>query len=249
MPLPQSTKKENEPGRQPLVDGVRIKVKLTSTLKDVADLLRTVSFLEVAQDKDAVSALYVESRDINKQPYVFSILKATEDSVEVAYSIPAEIAPKKRKLDMVRYLLNMLTLLDPYYEIDQKIVYQLMESSIKDTSESITLEYSKLYTQYDTLQKDVKDLKARVRRLTDENEGLSNENYELKNKADELLLRLKNLENLPDDVIRSKLQEWIMEHSGEINILEFSKVYNVNEVRVEEMLNLLIREGYIEAIG
>lgn len=249
MALPNQPKKENEISREPSVDGIRIKVKLTGSLSDLANMLSTISFLQVAKERDAVNALYVESRDLNKSPYIFSIIKATDSSIEIAYSIPPEIAPKKRKLDIVKYLLNILTLLEPYYEIDQKIVYQLMESSIKDVSESVSFDYSKLYTQYDTIQKEVKDLRTRVKRITEEKEGLSTQNYELKNKNDELILRLQQLENMPDEILRSKVQEWVIEHSGELNVFEFSKLHNINEVRVEEALNRLITEGYLEVIN
>ena len=40
----------------------------------------------------------------------------------------------------------------------------------------------------------------------------------------------------------------MQEHNGAINIPEFSKVYKVAESRVEEMLNRLVSEGYLEVV-
>jgi uncharacterized coiled-coil DUF342 family protein len=158
------------------------------------------------------------------------------------------MAPSRRKLDMVRYFINMLTMLEPNYEIDNKIVLQLMESSIKDVVDSVSMDYAKLYTEFDTIKKEADDLRKRVKRLSEENTTLSNDNYELKSKSDELMLRLKQVENIPEDALKAKLQEWIAEHNGEINITEFCRVNNANEVAVEEALNKLIMEGYIEAV-
>lgn len=244
---PQKTTAQKSMGK-PTVGAFSVKVKLKSQLKDVVATLRAVSFLEVAQEKDSVSALYVESRDLNKQPYIFSILKANEDSLEIVYSIPSGMSPSRRKLDMVRYFINMLTMLESEYAIDNKIVLQLMESSIKDVVDSVSMDYAKLYTEFDTIKKESEDLKKKVKRLSEENTTLSNDNYELKNRNDELMLRLKQLENMPEDALKAKLQEWIAEHNGEINITEFCRVNNTNEVAVEEALNKLIMEGYIEAV-
>ncbi|MFA6530637.1 MAG: hypothetical protein WCT31_02815 [Candidatus Micrarchaeia archaeon] len=235
--------------KAPSIAAFSIKAKLSGTLKEVASSLRSVSFLEVAQEKDAVNALYVESRDINKQPYVFSILKANDEQLEVVYSIPQNIAPWRRRLDMIRYFINVITLLEPHYDIDTKIILQLMESSVKDVVDSVSMDYSKLYTEFDTVKKEFDDAKKKAKRLSDENSVMSTENYALKNRNDELVLRLNQLENIPEDAIRAKVQEWILEHNGEINITEFAKLNNINEVKVEEALNRLIMEGYIEAVG
>jgi hypothetical protein len=232
----------------PKVDGFKIKAKLTGTIKDISDSLRAVSFLEVAPEKDAVNAVYVESKDINKNPYLFSILKMKKDELEVVYSIPPEIAPRKRKLDVIRYLLNILSLVESSFSVDNKVIYQLMEAAVKDLLESVTMDYSKLYTTYDSMKKDVDDLRKKVERLEEQGEALTTKNYELKASNDELVLRLNELEGLSDDALKAKLQEWVMEHNGEINIIEFTKLYKVAETRVEQMLNKLVAEGYLEVI-
>jgi len=232
----------------PKVDSFRVKARLKGTMKDVAGLLRTISFLEVAAEKDAVNAVYVESRDINKNPYLFSILKLKEDELEVLYTIPSEIAPRKRKLDVIRYLLNILSLVEDVYSIDSKVVYQLLETSVKDLLDSVTMDYWKLYTAYDSLKKDADDLTKRVERLKDQTEALSAQNYELKSSNDELSLRVKDLEGLSDETLKARLQEWVVEHDGVINVIEFTKIHKAAESRVEQMLNKLVAEGYLEVI-
>ncbi|HIH22709.1 TPA: hypothetical protein HA238_03210 [Candidatus Micrarchaeota archaeon] len=248
----QQSAKTGQPGtsssRTPLVDGFKISAKLKTSIKDVSTALRSISFLEVAQEKDGASAAYVESRDINRIPYLFSILRLTDDSIELEYTIPSGISPKKRRLDMVRYFMNLVTLLSTHYTIDTKVILQIMENVVKDATDSVGTEYSKLYTEYDTMKKELDDVKRKLKRLEDDNNALRRENYDVKGRNDELMLRLGKLENLTDDVLRAKVQEWIVEHNGEINIVEFSKVNNVNEVRVEEVLNQLVTEGYIESV-
>ncbi|NYZ77006.1 hypothetical protein H0O02_01680 [Candidatus Micrarchaeota archaeon] len=235
--------------KEPSVDGFKINGKLTGSMKEMASLLRTISFLEVAQEKSAINIVYVESRDINKSPYLFSVIKMKEAEVEVLYSIPQEISPKKRRIDVLRYLLNLLSVVDKEYEIENKVLYQLLEDAVKELTDSVTTDYSKLYTAYDSLKKDEVDLRKKAERLSDQLEALTNQNYELKSENDELKVRLAGLETLSEDTLKAKLQEWIIEHNGSINISEFSKVYKVSETLVEEVLNRLVSEGYLEVVS
>ncbi len=232
----------------PQVDGFKIKGSFKGTVKDISNVLRSISFLEIAPEKNLVNVVYVESRDISKNPYLFSIVKIKEDELEVLYSIPPEISPKKRRVDVISYLLNILSLIDVFYSIDNKAVFQLLETAVKDLTGSITMDYTKLYTSYDTMKKDVDDYKKKVERLNEQNQALTSKNYELKTQNDEIKLRLAELENLSDESLRVKLQEWITEHNGAINITEFSKLHKVAEGRAEEMLNRLVSEGYLETM-
>ena len=93
------------------------------------------------------------------------------------------------------------------------------------------------------------DLKKKVSRFTEENQALLAKNYELKSKNDEMLLRLKSLETMSDETLKTKVQTWISEHNGEINVIEFSKTYAVVETKVEEILNRLVSEGYLETLS
>ncbi|MBD3210946.1 hypothetical protein GF318_06225 [Candidatus Micrarchaeota archaeon] len=260
LPLPKmGQKKEEKPEEKkpgagdeahpPQVDGFKVKGKLKKgKLKDLPPILRSISFLEIAPEKDLINVIYVESRDINKNPYLFSIVKIKEDETEVLYTIPTGISPRKRRMDILRYLFNILSLLDDNYEVENKTLFQLVENSIKDLSDSVTMDYTKLYTAYDSMKKEVGDYKRKVTRLTEQVQALTTQNYDLKAENDELKLRVQELESLSEDALKSKLQEWIAEHSGAVNITEFSRLYKVSEARVEEILNKLVSEGYIEVV-
>jgi len=238
-----------EPLHPPQVDAFKIKGKLLKGKpKDLATILRSISFLEIAPEKDILNVIYVESRDIDKNPYLFSIVKIKDDEVEVLYTIPPEIGPKKRRVDVIRYLLNVLSLIESYYQVDNKTLYQLVENSIKELAASVTMDYTKLYTAYDSLKKEVDDYRKKVERLTEQSQALTSQNYELKTQNDEFRLRVQQLEGLSDDALKTKLQEWVSEHSGTINITEFAKLFKISDARVEEMLNKLVNEGYLEVL-
>jgi len=238
-----------EPQHPPQVDGFKIKGRmLKGKPKDLANILRSISFLEIAPEKDLLNVIYVESRDIDKNPYLFSILKIKEDEVEVMYTIPPEIGPKKRRVDVIRYLLNILSLIESNYQVDNKTLFQLVENSIKELAGSVTMDYTKLYTAYDSMKKEVDDYKKKIDRLNEQTQALMSQNYELKNQNDEMRLRVQQLEGLSDDALKVKLQEWVAEHNNSINISEFTRVYKVSDARVEELLNRLVSEGYLDIV-
>ncbi len=248
-PAAQAAKKQpgtSQPQQPPQVDGFKIKGKRTGDYKDISALLRSISFLEIAPEKEVVNVVYVESRDINKNPYLFSVIKITEDEIEVIYSIPHEIGPKKRRMDVIRYLLNILSLIDPYFHVENKTLYQLIENAVKEIAESVTTEYTSLYTNYDSLRKEVEEYKKKIERLEDQNKALTTKNYELKAQNDESHLKIEKLQGLSDESLKAKIQEWITEHNGAINVPEFAKVFKTTEAKVEETLNRLVSEGYIE---
>lgn len=240
--------KQEKKAEEPKVDGFKLILSLSSSLKEVANKLRTISFLEVVEEKNAISASYIQGRDIEKNPYNFILFKFTEKEIEVFYTIVPSTPPKKRRAEIIRYVLNILTFLKNDYEIDPSIILQLFDSTLKELDEYINADFKKLFTEYDKLKKEYEDALRKINRLQKEIDSLNKQNYELKIKNDEYAARLAQLEGMSDAALKEKIQEWIAEHNGEINISEFSRIYKVNESRVEEMLNSLVKEGYISPV-
>ncbi|MBD3397673.1 hypothetical protein GF412_00875 [Candidatus Micrarchaeota archaeon] len=232
---------------QPKVDGFRMKAKLQGKFSDVASALNTISFLKIAQEKEGVNVAYIESRSIDKTPYLFSLMKFKKNEIEVIYTVPSNVSPTKRKLDVMRYLLNMVTLVEPYYDIDNKVVYQLVEETMRQLEEYTTGDYKALYKEYDQLKREVENLRRSSLIYKNQVKSLSKENYELKNENDELKVRFEKLHGgISDNVLSTRVQEWIMDHNGTINIVEFAKYNKVPEARVEDVLNNLVRQGYLQ---
>jgi predicted nuclease with TOPRIM domain len=191
----------------------------------------------------------VESRDIQKNPFLFSIITFGPAGIDAKYTCLANMSPKKRRIEVLRHFLNLLTLSQECYSFDMAELFQLLEASVSDMTEYVSSDYEKLFSVYDNLKTDYTALQKKVKDLSDSNSSLSKENYDLKSRNDELTLKLKSLETFSDSVLSVKIQEWLSEHKGEINIADFSKVYNVPENRVEQMLNKLVTEGFIELKG
>lgn len=237
------------PQQLPYVKGFRIIATRQGNASALIQELAMLSFLKIVQDANdpqTVIALNVEGRDIQKNPYLFSVCYFRPQTIDVLYTQLSGTSPKKRKLDVLKHALNMLTLASSSYRVDVKYLYQMLEGAISDMNEFVSSDYDKLFSTYDSMKNDADRLKKRVTELEGAHSTLSKENYDLKAKNDELTLRLRQLEAYSDSVLAIKVQEWVAGHNGEMNLTEFCRVHGVPETRVELLLNKMVSEGYLE---
>jgi len=232
----------------PKVDGFKVEGKMTGKAEEIANALRGVSSLKVAKEKSAVSAAYVESRDISKNPYTFSVIRFDKDAVDVVYTVPPSVSPTRRRMDMLRHLLNTLTLISDNYFVDPKLVLQLLEQTVKEIEDYATNDYKQLYATYDTMKREVESLRRNYTVMKKQVASLSRESYDLKNENDELRLKLEGLQGMSDGVLKTKVQDWVLDHGGQISIAEFSRVFKVPEARVEQVLDELVKGGFLEIV-
>ncbi|MEM4335857.1 MAG: hypothetical protein QXL47_01450 [Candidatus Anstonellales archaeon] len=247
MAIPVKTGEGEKPST-PDVGALRINAKLNVSFDDVERAILPVEKGEVAKTKEGVSFAYVETRDLNGVPISFFIINFKKDGMDVLYSIPQNTTPSKRKWEVTKKLLTILMLLRDAYTIDTKDIIGLVDMVIKDLDAYATQDYGRLYSEYDKLKNEIKRLNRKVVVLSEENERLVKENYELNSRNDELILKIKKLETLSPETLRERIQDWLREHNGEINIGEFARIYSVPEALVEEQLNKLVKEGFITPI-
>jgi hypothetical protein len=233
----------------PQVKGFKLPARRIKDLSEITNTLSSLSSLQLSVEGDYVVALNVESRDIKKNPYLFSIVYFRPNEIEMDYTLVPGISQRKRKIEVFKHFLDILTLVGHTYEIDHKQFYQVIRSTLTDITEFASSTYDEIYSKYDILNSESLYLQRKIETLSASLSKLTNETFELKAKNDELVLRLKELESPSDDTLRVKIQEWLELHHNEINITEFAKIYNVLESRVEHLLNSMVTQGYLESIG
>jgi hypothetical protein len=242
--LAQAPKQET---KEPTVDGFKIGAKRKAQLSAVSSSLAPLQFLELVPDGDALVLLHVESRDIAKNPYLFSMVYLRPDNIEILYTISPGMSPSKRRVAILRYFINLASLLEDSYEIDYVQLLQVIEASLKDLVEYVSGSYDDLYAMYDSLKNEHTLLKKKLSSLQASNDRFGIDNLELKNRNDALVIRVRELEAYSDEVMMLKIQEWLEEHNNEINVGEFSRVHKVPEQRVEEVLNKMVQSGLLKA--
>jgi len=240
-------KKKNEPVKDPTVDGFTVTATRLKGPAELTSLLSPLQFLQVASAADTLSLIHVESRDISKNPYLFSLVNLTPNSIEIRYTISPGTSPSKRRVTILRYFINLISILEDAYELDHVELLQIIESSLKDLTEYVSSSYDDLYAMYDSLKTSQAHARKKIASLETSKERLSIENMELKGRNDSLVLRLRELETYTDEVLMLKIQQGLDEHDNEINIGRFAKLHKVAEQRVEEVLNKMVQGGLLKA--
>ncbi len=231
--------------REPFVEGFKIEAKMLKSNDEVISTLSPLQFLEIVETKNNLVVINVERRDIQKNPYLFSITYLNPESIEIVYSYSPDESPKKRRLEVLRYFLNLVTLLENVYFINHKQLFQIIDNFLARMLEYTASSYEELFSKYDATKEECDRIRKQIIELTGANENLRKANLEMKNRQNDLLVRINELEIVSDDVLISKIQTWLDEHNYEINISDFSKINKVSEQRVEEILNKMVREGYL----
>ncbi|MCD6227792.1 hypothetical protein J7J90_04855 [Candidatus Micrarchaeota archaeon] len=234
--------------KEPAVEGFEIPAVRSGSLEEIVSVLSQVSYIQTVIDGKDIVLLNIESRDLDKRPYLFSMIYLQPDKIKVLYTVTVGMSPKKRRIDVLRYFFTILSMISEYYEIKMADIYQLFEDSIDKISEYVTLDYEEMYAKYDSMKSENERLKRDIARLKETNRELSKENYEIKTKVDNLKIKLQRLSKYSDDSLNVRIMEWIKEHDGEINIPEFSRMYGIPDKKTEELLNKLIKQGYIESV-
>jgi len=247
--LPEQKKDLKDDVPVPQVKGFKIPARRMKDLAEITNVLSSLSSLQLSVEGDYVAALNVENRDIKKNPFLFSIVYFRPNEIEMDYIIVPGISLRKRKIEVFKHFLDILTLVGDSYEIDDKQFYQIIRSALTDITEFATSAYDEIYSKYDILNSEVLSLQRKIETQNSSVTKLTKETFEIKAKNDELVLRLKELESPSDDTLRVKIQEWLELHHNEINITEFTKTYNVLESRVEHLLNSMVTQGYLESLG
>ncbi|MEM2174617.1 MAG: hypothetical protein QXI58_03210 [Candidatus Micrarchaeia archaeon] len=241
----EEKKEERKEAEVPLVEGFRIDAKRVKEPEEVIKKLSSLGFLEIVETKNTIVIINVERRDIEKKPHLFSITYLAPDYIEFVYSYLPTTSPKLRRLEVIRYFLNLISILEGLYFIKHEQVYQIVDNFVSKLTESVSSKYDELFSRYDAIKEENERMKKSLSELKDANEKLRKALVEREEKINELLLRIKDLEVYSDEVLMLKIQDWLTEHGYEINISDFCKVNKVPPERVEQVLNKMIREGYI----
>lgn len=248
-PAPARTEPQEEKIVTPKVEGFMLPGTRVKDVSGIIGSLSALSFLQIAQEGDSVALLNVESRDIRRSPYLFSTIYLRPDEIEIIYTLIPGMSPRKRRIDVWRHLLNILTLVADAYHLDEKHFYQALQSSLSGIVEFASSEYKDVFAKYDSCLYDLAESKKAVERLEATNTRLGRELIEAKSRGDELTLRVRQLEGYSDEALMGKIQDWLDVHRNEINISDFAKQYSLVESRVEDMLNKMVMQGYLELRG
>ncbi len=234
---------------EPKTDMLEINARLGGSLEEIYKRISGLQLFIVERPRDSIKILRIESRDIQKRPFLFFIIELGKEKVTINYTIGPDSSPKLRRLYVLKMLLSVLSLLTDLYAVDNTAIFQLLDSSIDEVLNSITQGYSTLFNNYDSLSNEYRELKRLNIELAASNKSLAVEALQLTDENKSQAERLKVLETYSDSALMVMVQEWLDAHDDSIDVNEFAKNYKMNPTRVEQILNKMVTLGYIELKG
>jgi hypothetical protein len=234
---------------EPKVGTMRIGGTLLGSFYAISSRLSSLQIFSIKEESDSLSIIRVESRDIQKKPFLFFIIKFFKDHMEIEYTIPMDASEKLRKLFVIKNVFSVLSLISDLYTPNLTEFFQYSDSTIDDVLNSLSQSYSTLFNNYDSLFNEYRELKRLNIELTSSNKNLTVQATQLSDENKELKERLKSLETYSDESLMVMVQEWIESHNNTIDVNEFSDTYKIIPPRVEQILNKMVSLGYIEVKG
>lgn len=234
---------------EPKIAEIVIGGTLLGNFSAISSRLSALQMFSIEESPDKLVLLSVESRDIQKRPYLFFIITLEPKQIEVQYSIALDSSEKMRRLAVVKNLLSVLSLITDLYAADASDLYQYADSAIDDVLSSLSQSYSSLFNNYDSLFNEYREIKRLNIELAAANKGLTVQASQLSEENKDLSARLSALETYSDESLMVMIEDWIESHSDTMDIMEFSKTYRITAPRVEQMLNKMVSMGYLELKG
>jgi hypothetical protein len=231
---------------EPGTEGISIKGKLLGDFSSMESRLSSLQMFMSKATSDDLTLARVESRDIQKKPFLFLIITFKKDQVDLEYTIAPDTSPKMRRLYALKILLSVLSLSADLYKVDDAEIFQHVDSAIDEMLDSLSHGYSTLFNSYDSLFNEYRELKRLNIELTSSNKNLTVQAMQISEENKALKQRLSDLETYSDESLMVMVQEWLESHDSTIDVNEFGNTYKIIPPRVEQILNKMVTLGYIE---
>lgn len=243
----KTLKKRQEKKKEDQVKIKTITIKGKFNVKNIADKLGELGFNRISTGKTSTRLMYVESETLSKKPYRYIEFIVTPTGLSVNFTITPETNEKKRIIDVSELLLRFL-IYAGYENVDMKPIFRTILEGMAGVREIIDTNYEVLINKHEKLKKEhentVKKLEETMKALESADRRLQS----MERKVQELEQRIKELEVVSDESLKEMLIEWLKLHQGKINVYQFAKLHGLPTARVEEGLDRLMKEGYIEKV-
>jgi hypothetical protein len=234
---------------EPKTEEIDIKGKPLGDFSAIEARLAPLQIYMSKSTSNDLTLAKVESRDIQKKPFLFFIITFERERITLKYTIAPDSSPKIRRLYVLKTLMSVLSLISDLYSADGSELFQHVDSAIDDMLDSMSQSYSALFNNYDSLFNEYREMKRLNIELAASNKNLGVQATQVSEENTKLKQRLGELESYSDESLMVMVQEWLESHDNTIDINEFGNMYKIIPPRVEQILNKMVSLGYIELKG
>jgi len=227
-----------------MTEKIVIEANQKKSLNKLATLMGTLGFTKISYLKDTLTVERVMGFDLKGKPELDYRITFQPGGVVLEYEVQKN--KRARLLKVLPVFLNVLQLAEEYYDVKPSAIYYEINEALSESIKLVGKDSIDLATELSETQAKHRSLVAKYDDLLKSSEGNARILLECERKRDELNRKVERLVKYSDDVMKEMVYEWISLHNGKINILEFSKINRIAVPRVEETLNMLVKEGYIK---
>jgi len=215
-------------------------------LSQLATQLGELGFTMISYSNDRLVVEKVLGEDLKGKPNLDYRIVFYESSINFIYGVPPSVSRRARMLGLMPLLLNVLNLSEDYYDMKPSAIFSPIKELLVDLSKVVDKDSVELSAELEDLKAKFNSMNARYNDLVGSSEENARILLECERRRDELRNLVEKLRALSDDRLREELYLWLRMHSGSIDVREFGKVHSVSPGRVEEGLDMLIKEGFIK---
>ncbi len=215
-------------------------------LSKLASALGELGFTSINYTNERLVVERIQGEDLQGKPNLDYRITFLENTIEMVYDIPPNVSKRVRMLELLPVLMNVLTLSEGYYDVKPSAIFSQLITLLSDISKVVGRDAVELSAELEELRSKTDSLNARYQDLVGSSEENARILLECERRRDELRELLEKMRAMSDERLREELYNWLKMHNGDIDIVEFGKAHTVPPGRVEEGLNMLIKEGYIK---
>jgi len=215
-------------------------------LSNLATQLDDLGFSMISYSNDRLVVEKILGEDLKGKPNLDYRILFYDSSIQFVYGVPPSISNRARMLGLMPLLLNVLNMSEEYYDIRPHSIFSPIKDLLNDLSKVVGKDAVELSAELEDLRAKFNSLNARYTDLVGSSEENARILLECERRRDELRNLVEKLRAMSDDRLREELYLWLRMHSGNIDVREFGKVHGVSPGRVEEGLDMLIKEGFIK---
>lgn len=234
---------------EPKIEQVDFSGKLTGSFEDIKAKVSQMQFYSLQEGEGKLDIVRIENVNIHKKPFLFYIITVKPDSLALTYSIIPGSSDRLRRAVVIKNLASVLSVVADSFRIEEAKFFQYVDSAIDNLVGGMSQEYSTLFNKYDAVFGEYTELKKLAGDLTVSNRNLTIQTGQLNEENKSLTEQLHNLQTYSDEALMAMVQDWIEVHSSSIDVGEFSKTYKVPEPRIEQILDKMVSQGYLEPKG
>jgi hypothetical protein len=231
---------------QPKVEEFSLDGRLSGTLDDAKQAIGNVPFYLIKKSQDSLDLIKVESRSINRRPYLFHIISIKADRIDITYSLVPDSSVGLRRAYVLKSIAAIISMLDGKYSVDQLKFVQYVDSVLDSLLSGLSQSYTTLYNRYDSLLTEYREIKRLEIEVSAANRNMAIQSAQLAEENKAISAQLNALKKYSDEALMALVEDWITTHNGSIDIVEFSKAHDVVPTRVEQVLDKMVSLGYLE---